>query len=223
MGYQLPNGSTVQQSKTLSAAAVITAISNGVEPIVTLQAEIADLAAGDWVLVNSAWVELDNGVFLVKEVSATSVTLAAANGVDTTDTNRFPVGAGAGTMRRVVEWVALPYITDVATSGGDQQTTSFQPLQLDRAITLNTFKNGYTQAFTITHDSADEVRPLLEEADYTQEVVAVKFYNPRAKESRVYGCQVSFAKIPVTQPNQVETCVITYALQSDMRFYKDAA
>lgn len=223
MGYQLPNGSTVQQSKTLSAAANITGISNAVEPVVTLESAISGLAAGDYVLINSAWVEFDNGVFLVKEVSDTSVTLAAANSTDTTDTNRYPAGAGAGTMRRVIDWVALPYITDVATSGGDQQTTSFQPLQLDRAITLNTFKNGYTQAFTITHDSADAIRPLLEAADYSQEVVAVRFYNPRAAESRVYGCQVSFAKIPVTQPNQVETCVITYSLQSDMRFYKDAA
>lgn len=223
MGYQLPNGSTVQQSKTLSSPAVIVDISNAVEPVVTLDAAIDGLAPGDWVLVNSAWVEFDNGVFLVKEATDTAVTLAKANAVDTTDKNRFPAGAGAGTMRKVIDWVALPYITDVATSGGDQQTTSFQPLQLDRAITLNTFKNGHTQAFTITHDSADEVRPYLEEADYTQDVVAVRFYNPRAKESRVYGAQVSFAKIPVTQPNQVETCVITYSLQSEMRFYKDAA
>lgn len=222
MGYQLPNGSNVQQSKTLSTAATITAITNAPEPVVTLDEAIPGLAAGDWVIINSAWVEFDNGVFKVKTAADTSVTLAAANSTDTTDTDLFPVGGGVGTMRKVEEWTPLPYITDVNTAGGDQQTTSFQPLQLDRAITLNTFKNGFTQTFTITHDSADEIRPELEAADRSQEVVAVKFYNPRAKENRVYGSQVSFAKIPVTQPNQVETCAVTYALQSDMRFYKDA-
>lgn len=223
MGYQLPNGSTVMQSKTLSAVATIVGISNAEEPVVTLQAALPSLAAGDWVIINSAWVEFDNGVFLVKEVDTVTVTLAKANSTDTTDTDIFPAGGGAGSMRKVIDWVPLPYITDVNTAGGDQQTTSFQPLQLDRAITLNTFKNGFTQTFTITHDSADAIRPELEAADRSQEVVAVKFYNPRAKENRVYGSQVSFAKIPVTQPNQVETCAVTYALQSDMRFYKDAA
>ncbi|QYA57217.1 tail protein [Escherichia phage KW1E_UTAR] len=222
MGYQLPNGSTVMQSKTLSAPANITDISNAVEPVVTLAAAITGLVPGEYVLINSAWTEFDNGVFKVKAVDGTDVTLEAANSTDTTDTDIFPAGAGTGTMRRVVEWVPLPYITDVNTAGGDQQNTSFQPLQLDRAITLNTFKNGFTQTFTITHDSSDAIRPDLEAADRSQEVVAVKFYNPRAKENRMYGAQVSFSKIPVTQPNQVETCAVTYSLQSDMRFYKDA-
>lgn len=227
MGYQLPNGSTVNQSKTMSTVVEITGISNAVEPVVTLDAQIPGLNAGDWVFMTNAWAEFQASVFRVKSATTESpftVTLDAdATGTtNTTDLNRFPAGAGVGTLAKIQQWDALPYITDVNTSGGDQQTTSFQPLQLDRAITLNTFKNGFTQAFTITHDSSDAIRPALEAYDRSQETIAVRFYNPRAKESRVYGAQVSFAKIPVTQPNQVETCVITYSLQSEMRFYKDA-
>lgn len=220
-GYQLSNGSTIQQSKTLSAAVVITAITNAAQPVLTLEEELSGLVAGDFVIINSAWIDLDNGVYQVSDVSTTSVTLTAdAEGiVDTTDLTRFPAGAGVGELRRVIDWVSVPYTTDVNTTGGEQQTVDFQPIQLDRAITLNTFKNGYTQAFTITHSAIDEIRPMLIKQDRSQETVAVRFNNPRAKETRVYGAQVSFARIPTVATNAIETCVITYSLQSNMVIY----
>lgn len=223
-GYQLSNGSTIQQSKTLSASVVVTGISNAVKPVITLDEELSGLVAGDFVLLNTAWIDLDNGVYEVEAVTTTAVTLKAdAEGlINTTDTTRFPAGAGAGELRKIIDWVSVPYTTDVNTTGGEQQTVQFQPIQLDRAITLNTFKNGYTQAFTITHDAADEIRPLLVQQDRTQEVVAVRFNNPRAKEVRVYGAQVSFARIPTVATNAIETCTITYSLQSNMTIYKTA-
>lgn len=223
MAYQLPNGSTVNQTTAFSTAVTITGISNAVNAVATLSGTIpAGMAAGSEVLITSAWPALNNAFVRVKAVDAASKTVTL-DGVDTTDLNQYPAGAGAGTIAVATQYKPLPPITDVGIGGGEQQSTSFQPLQLDRAVTLNTFKNGFTQTFTITHDSADEIRPYLEKADRSQEIVGVKFYNPRAKETRLYSAQVSFQKIPTTQPNQVETVQVVYSLQSDMKFYKDAA
>lgn len=220
MGYQLPNGSTIQQSKELNTAVAFSAATNATETVLTLASIPADITAGAVVLITSAWAALNNGVFMVKEIDATANTVTLLD-VDTTDPTQFPAGAGAGTIASVKEMVSLPYVTEVAVSGGDQQTTSFQPIQLDRAITLNTFKNGIVQTFTMTHDSADEIRPILEKNDRSQEVVVVRFYNPRAKETRLYSAQVSFSRIPTIAVNAVETVSLAYALQSDMKFYKD--
>ena len=220
MGYQLPNGSTVQMSNVIGTPSAFTAATNAADVELTFATAPTGIAEGDIVLITSAWAGINNLVAKVKTVATTKITL---DGVDTTDVNDYPAGAGAGTMAKITSWVALPLITGVNVSGGDQQTSSFQPLQLDRAITLNTFKNGITQAFTVTHDSSDPIRPLLEKADKSQSIVAVNFYNPRAKETRLYSAQVSFAKIPSAEVNNVEVVVVTYALQSDMMFYKDAA
>ena len=215
--YNLPNGSSAQLSKLWGKSNSVTGISNAANAVVTLSAADDSIKAGDIVMLRSAWIHLDGFVCRVKAVKDLTVTL---DDVDTTDTVYFPEGGGAGTLTKVNEFIDFPPVTAIAASGGDQQTTSFQALQMDKAENLNTFKNASTQTYTITHDSADEIRPILKQADKSQDLIVVKFYNPRSTETRLYSAKVSFNEIPATEINQVETVQIVFSLKSDMKFYK---
>lgn len=215
--YNLPNGSSVQLSKLWGKKNVVTSISNSLNAEVTLSAPDESISVGDIVLLRSAWIHLDGFVARVKSVQDLVVTL---DDVDTSDTVYFPAGGGAGSLTKVGEFIDFPPVTAVAAAGGDQQTTSFQALQMDRAENLNTFKNASTQTYTITHDSADEIRPILKVADKSQDLVVVKFFNSRSSETRLYSAKVSFNEIPATEINQVETVQVVFSLKSDMKFYK---
>lgn len=215
--YNLPNGSSVQLSKLWGKKNAVTGISNSLNAEVMLSAPDESIGVGDIVLLRSAWIHLDGFVARVKSVQDLVVTL---DDVDTSDTVYFPEGGGAGSLTKVGEFIDFPPVTAVAAAGGDQQTTSFQALQMDRAENLNTFKNASTQTYTLTHDSADEIRPILKAADKSQDLVVVKFFNSRSSEARLYSAKVSFNEIPATEINQVETVQVVFSLKSDMKFYK---
>nr|DAH32437.1 MAG TPA: tail tube protein [Caudoviricetes sp.] len=171
------------------------------------------------------WVRALNRAFIVGKVATNDVTLAR---FDTQDATKYPTGAfSVGTPGEVVKvssFIDFPFITNVAVSGGDQQTTTFQPLQVNTAISLNTTKNPLVQTYTFTHDEEDPIRPILEDLDDTQKTTVIKFTNPAAAsgkgEIRIYPAKVSFQKIPSAEVNNVETVESTLTMQSDMVIYR---
>jgi len=226
--YQLPNGSSVQLSTALGDAKDVTGASNAAECVFTIDnaAGASALAKGDrFILTGSPWIRLSNAVLVVKAATATSVTALA---LDTTDATKYPAGAFSATvkgeLRKITNWVDFPYITNVAQAGGDQQTTSFQPLQVDEAIQLNTFKNARSVTYTLTHDMDDPVRPILVDGDATQEIHAIQFINPKARagkgEIRLYAAKISFNEVPSAEVNNVETVQAVVSMASTMRFYQ---
>ena len=142
--------------------------------------------------------------------------------VDTSDTEIYPVGGGAGTMVKIQAWIDLPLTPTIANSGNEQQTTTFQAIQHERAVNINTYKSAATQTFTMAHDASAPVREVLKKLDRSQDVTAFKFYNKRAKETRVYGCQVSFNEIPASEVNNVETNSLVLSRVSEMVIYPAA-
>lgn len=233
MGYQLPNGSSVQIGSVLGNGIAVTAATNAEASISDLTkgcvitcAASHGLQVGDVVMfTKTPWVRALNRAFIVGKVAENAVTLAR---FDTSDVTKYPTGAfGVGTPGEVVKvssFIDFPFITNVAVSGGDQQTTTFQPLQVNTAISLNTTKNPLVQTYTFTHDEEDPIRPILEDLDDTQKTTVIKFTNPAAAsgkgEIRIYPAKVSFQKIPSAEVNNVETVESTLTMQSDMVIYR---
>ena len=233
MGYQLPNGSSVQIGSVLGSGIAVTAATNAAASISDLAkgcvitcAASHGLKVGDVVMfTKTPWVRALNRAFIVGEVAVNDVTLAR---FDTSDVTKYPAGAfSTGTPGEVVKvsgFIDFPFITNVAVSGGDQQTTTFQPLQVNTAISLNTTKNPFVQTYTFTHDEEDPIRPILEDLDDTQKTTVIQFTNPAAAsgkgEIRIYPAKVSFQKIPSSEVNNVETVQATLTMQSDMVIYR---
>ncbi|KES16375.1 Phage tail protein [Gilliamella apis SCGC AB-598-P17] len=136
--------------------------------------------------------------------------------------NHFQKGEGKGTLTKISAWERLPQVKEVATEGGEQQFTQIQFLDDDAERQLPTIKSAKSKSFTIAHDSSLPIYPLLEELDLTNEVVAMKMYVPKAKETRYDAVRISFDPTPATTNNEIETVKISMTVESPaITFYKD--
>lgn len=219
LSYNIPNGSTLQIAQTMGASVAVTGITNAEEAVASISSEDSSIATGDYVQLFTSWVNMSGLVCRVKSAADGKVTLEL---VDTSDTEMYPEGGGAGTMVKIQSWIDLPLTPTIANSGNEQQTTTFQAIQHERAVNINTYKSAATQTFTMAHDASLPVREVLKQLDRTQDVTAFKFYNKRARETRVYGCQVSFNEIPASEVNNVETNSLVLSLVSEMVIYPAA-
>jgi len=112
-------------------------------------ASTTGLANGDFVEVSSGWGRLHLRAARIKSVVLnTSITL---EGMDTTSTTFFPVGAGAGTVRKASTWQQITMITAVSSNGGDPVTVDYKYLESDVRYKMNDGFNG--TGYTLTMDS----------------------------------------------------------------------
>ncbi|HED3067121.1 TPA: phage tail protein [Kluyvera ascorbata] len=215
MAFAIPNGSRVNVAKAYLAPIIFTAASNAAECELTV-ASADGIAAGDVIQVNSGWLRLDNMVLRVKSVSGTKVVL---EGFNTSDTNKFTAGTGAGTLRKIDSWITMPQVMTLSTEGGDQQTISVQFLEDDKARTIPTFKNAVVQVYSFAHDPLLAIYARLIELDESSDTTAIWFHNPRGKADRFYSAKVSFQKVPKTEINAVESNEARMNFESDMQIY----
>lgn len=219
MAFHLPNGATVFVANEFGDSIPISAISNASNAVLTISG--GGVSEGDTVLLKSGWSALDNLVAKVIAATATSVTLG---GVNTSDTRVF-VGSGAGSLQVVSDdsWVQIPQITEVASSGGDQNYYQFQFLEDDTQRSLPTYKAAKTQTYTIAHDSDQPFYDVLKQADRAGDTLPMRMYVPKAKETRYWSVVPSFDGEPNPVINQIETVTASFAVQSKgTTFYKDA-
>lgn len=218
MAFALPNGSRVYVQKSKDTALEFETISNAKEAVATLKANHG-LVVGDEVIITSGWSKINNAVAKVIKVNNADVTLGNIN---TSDTKSFPEGEGKGTLTKITAWERLPQVKEVATEGGEQQFTQIQFLDDDAERQLPTIKSAKSKSFTIAHDSSLPIYSLLEELDLTNEVVAMKMYVPKAKETRYDAVRISFDPTPATTINEIETVKISMTVESPaITFYKD--
>ncbi|HEK1927597.1 TPA: phage tail protein [Proteus mirabilis] len=217
MAYNIPNGSRVYVASKYGKEVEFTTASNAAEAVLTVAAS-SGVKAGDIVQVISGWKRM-SGVYRVKAAAETSVTL---EGVDTTDTERFPAGGGKGTLKTIQEWEVMPQVMTLSTEGGEQQTKEIQFLEDEQAETIDTYKSGIVQVYTFAHDAQLPIRKLLMKLDDTKQLTAIRFYNKRAGEDRYYSASVSFQRVPNTAINEVENVSARFSLKSDMQIYATA-
>ncbi|MCT4498767.1 phage tail protein [Pseudomonas sivasensis] len=217
MGYKLPNGGTFQHAATYGAALAFAAISNASEAVATVVG--GTIAAGDIVLLTSGWSKLDSKVVRVKAATATAITL---EGIDTTDTQVFPAVGGAGTMRKVLTWVQIPQISDVAFSGGEQNYLDVVFLEDDQGKQIPTDKSAASMVLTIADDPAQAFNGVLLKADAGKQIEAARLNLP-GNDTLLYGTYTSFSKQPAVSRNNLLTRTVSLALQSEPTRYLTAA
>lgn len=156
MAITLSTGSTVSIAKTYSpayaaAGTTITAISNASPASVTAT---HSLAVGDYVLIASSWGLLDQRLVRVATVSTTvSFTL---EGIDTSDTTKYPIGTGAtgATFKKVTAWSQLSQVKGVNASGGAQQFADITTISDKVKRQIPTIKEAVTMTIDVFDDPA---------------------------------------------------------------------
>ncbi len=220
MGFALPNGAQVYLASDYETALPFTAITNAAHAVLTVVGN-DKIKKDDLVHLSSGWTGLNERVARVSAATATSLTL---ENIDTRQTTQFVAGGGAGSLRKIKTWTEIPQIKEVASSGGDQQTVSLQFLSDTVQRNINTVKAPRTLTYTLGHDPALAIYPLLRETDQRQDVVAFSMFVPQAKEKRYWSATVAFNEVPHTEVNAVETVSLVLNMQSPaMTFYKEPA
>jgi len=213
MGYKLPNGGYYQVAATYDAVLPFSALSNATEAVATVTG--ASLAVGDIVLLSSGWSKLDNKVVRVKAATATAITL---EGIDTSDVILFPAGGGVGSMKKILTWVQVPQVSDLAFSGGDQNYLDVVFLEDDQGKQVPTDKSAASMTLTIADDPSKPFNAVLLKADAGKQVQAARLVLP-GTDQLLYGAFISFSKQPAVSRNNLLARTVSLALQSEPTRY----
>lgn len=192
---------------SLDSKIPVSAVSNAAEAVCTVDAS-QDLATGDYVVIDSDWLKLSGTVARVKSYAGTSVTL---EGIDTTDTQQFPVGAGAGSLQKVESWQIIPQITAFESSGGEQNFANVEFLDDDQQRQIPTSKSAQTIAITIADDPAAAHNAVLKKADASRAIRPLLLAMPNGSKI-LYNGYVSFNPTPTLTKGNIMTVKASFAL-----------
>ena len=114
-----PNGTVHSVATVLASAKTITAITNAAEASCSSTAH--GYSVGDILIIYSGWGRLNFRAARVKSVTTDAFVLEK---IDTSNTELFTPGGGAGSARKVSTWVDLDRTMNHSSSGGDAKTVN---------------------------------------------------------------------------------------------------
>ncbi|PBQ00332.1 phage tail protein [Pseudomonas congelans] len=206
MGFRLPNGATLQIASAYGAAIQVTALSNANPAGATAAAH--GLSDGDIIAVTSGWTRLnDRATRVSKSLSGTF----ALENINTNNVQPYPAGSGLGSVRKVTSFVEVPQITEVNSSGGDQQFLTFGFLADDDDRQMPTTKNPISMSFTVADDPDLPYVAIVEAADDDKQTRVLRLNLPGGS-SIVYNAYVSITTTPTLGRNNLMSRVMTLSL-----------
>lgn len=116
MALKFPDGSVIGFSTALAAPIPFSAISNAATPEITHAGVIAEDSV---LVVQSGWPLLNNRVVVAGSTDMGDTELI---GINTTDTEIFPAGKGAGSVAIASGFVDFSQQGELASAGGESQT-----------------------------------------------------------------------------------------------------
>ena len=170
MSSQFINGAKYAVSTSLAAAIALTGITNA-DPAIASTGTLP--TAGDILLIRSGWEELNETA--IRAASPAGGTFAL-EGFDATLTNRFPAGEGIGTYEKVAGWTSITQITDVNTTGGEQNYETYQYVgdAGRRQRKKPTFKNAMDLVLSMDYDPDAAWYQVMKDLDFAAEMVVIR-------------------------------------------------
>lgn len=215
MSVSLPNGAVYSVAATFGIAAIaVTAISNAKPAVVTAAGHA--LANGDIVEIVSGWPALNGRVARVIDSQAGTFAL---EGIDTTDTKRFPAGAGIGSVREVLTWTPITQVLDASMAGGEQQFYNYQFLEdTGDERQMPTIRSARSATLQVADDDTLPHYAVLEAADAERKPRPVWLQLPSGART-YYRAYVSFSKVPTLTKNQAMALSVTLSLDGEPTRY----
>lgn len=201
MAITLSTGATIAIAKAYlpalgSAATATTALSNASECVVTAT---HSLVVGDYVVMASGWGLLDQRVARVKSVSGgTSFVL---EGVDTSDTSKYPATTGVGTFRKINTWSTLSQVKGISASGGAQQFADITSISDTVIRQIPTVKDAVNMTIDVFDDPTLAWYADVIAADTARSPYALLMTFPNGSKL-VANAYWSVMKVPTMETNQ---------------------
>lgn len=202
MSVSLPDGTIFSLSTKSAAPIVMSALTNAAEAVATA----TGVKDNDIVIVQSGWSKLNDRIAKIGGTNKLSK-------FDTTDTELYPAGTGAGKLTVVSDWVQISQILTSETSGGEQQFTTFSFLEDDFERQIPTRNSPVTLTLNIADDQSLPGYIALEKAAETRKAQVVKARLPRGAEI-YYHAYISLNQTPSMTKGEVMAVTATISLVS---------
>ncbi len=196
MAYYFPEGSKIYFSSTLAAAKTVTAATNADPSVLTATAH--GYSDGDELLFTSGWEDATDSVFKADQLTADTLSLL---GLNTTDTNFYPAGTGAGTLQKISNWTEIPQVASISTNGGDARFTTITPLAKRNDINVPTGFNAMSMTVSMYHDPSNANYQAMLVLARSLKKVAFKLVLSGGAVAYGYG-YVSVSEAPTLNRNQ---------------------
>lgn len=214
MSVSLPNGAVYSVASAMAAAIVLTALSNAKPAVAAAAAH--GLADGDIVEITSGWPALNGRVARVIDSDEGTFALES---IDTTDTKRYPAGAGIGSVRKVQTWVPVTGVIDASISGGEQQFYNYQFLEdTGDERQIPTIRSARSAGLQVADDDTLPHYPVLEAADAERKPRPIWLQLPNGART-YYRAYVSFSKVPTLTKNQAMVLPVTFSIDGEPTRY----
>jgi hypothetical protein len=145
----VPTGTIYAVATVFASSVTVTSISNATEAVVTATAH--GYSNGDYVEITTGWGRLNKRAWRVKSTATNTFVLEGAN---TTNTEFFPSGSSAGSVRKVTTFQQISKIMNPQSSGGDPKNITYKYLESD---VENTKNDGFTAVQESFEIDADEI------------------------------------------------------------------
>lgn len=202
----LPNGSVLEIASTLGTAVPFTALTNAKPPVASAVGHSID--ADDILLISSGWALINDRTAKAANVTTDAFSLA---GLDTTNTDRYTVGAGVGSVVPVSGWTQISKVTGFTVSGGEQQFLTVGYLENDDDLQFPTNRNPISVSVTVEDQPSALYVPVVEGYDDSKELTVIRLKLPGGGQILMPG-YVSITSTPTMERNQLMTRTISVGL-----------
>lgn len=211
----VPTGTIYAVATAFASSKTVTAISNATEAVVSSTAH--GYSNGDYVEITTGWGRLNKRAFRVKAVATDTFTLEGAN---TTNTEFFPSGSSAGTVRKVTTWQQISKIMNPQSSGGDPKNITYKYLESDVEFTKN---DGFTAVQESFEIDADEIGG----ASYTALVALTEVQSDTILKKTLKSGSIILTPSTIAlnenvrmQDGQINRCVVSVAANNRVTRYQ---
>jgi len=205
--FTVPNGALIYVNASFITSVAVTVSTNAAEAILTTGA-VHGLSTGEYFEYTNNWSRSSGNIYRAKAASGSTVT---AEGLDTTSTGAFPVGGGVGTIRRIPSWTQIQQILGTSSNGGEQQFTTFQPLESDAERRLPTNKSASGLTMTIGDDPTLAGYIIVSAANDDRLARGLRIDLPNGSKL-LYGAILSLNKTPTLTVNEVMSVEMTASI-----------
>lgn len=218
MAVNLPNGSIISVASAYGSEIDMTALTNAANGVATLEVGHGVVAGGVFE-IQSGWSKLNQRIARAGEVETNTVVV---DGVDTSDTTRYPAGSGAGSIRLVSSWQQVTQVVEAGTQGGEQQFTNYSFLEDDTERQIPTVKSPQSFQMQIGDDTSLGWYPILSAADYDRQPRALRVELPSGSVL-YYNAYVTLNRTPTLTKNEIMTVQATFSFVAEVTRYAASA
>ncbi len=207
MAAYLPDGSVLTIATAYGASKPVTAVSNAAPSVATAAAH--GVTNGGFFEFSSGWFRANERIFRAADVTTDSLEI---EGLNATNTDNYPAGTGAGSLRPITAWTQITQVLEFTTSGGDQQYSNFSFLEEDFERQLPTVTSAQSLTLGIADDPSLSGYQALKAASDDRKLVALKL-QLRNGAVIVYNGIVSLNETPSLNKGSVMQVTASIALQ----------